>query len=81
MCLAVPTRVVEIDQNGMITTDTGGVRKKVSSVLIEDARVNDWVIVHAGFAIQKLDQKEAMEALKLLWEMIEASPEGDGDEW
>ena len=81
MCLAVPTRIIEVDQNGMITTDTGGVRKKVSSVLIEDARVNDWVIVHAGFAIQKLDQKEAMEALKLLREMVEASPEGDGDEW
>ncbi len=59
----------------MIVVESGGVRKRVSASLIEDARAGEWVIVHAGFAIQKLDEEEALETLKLLREIADCSPE------
>ncbi|MBW1709426.1 MAG: HypC/HybG/HupF family hydrogenase formation chaperone [Deltaproteobacteria bacterium] len=71
MCLAIPTRIIDIDQNEMLTIESGGVRKKISASLIENARVGEWVIVHAGFAIQKLDEKEAQETIRLLREIAD----------
>ena len=67
MCLAIPSRIVSID-GGMATIDVDGVRREVSMLLLEDARVDDWVIVHAGFAIQKIDEDAARETLRLLKE-------------
>ncbi|MDA8175264.1 MAG: HypC/HybG/HupF family hydrogenase formation chaperone [Nitrospiraceae bacterium] len=71
MCLAIPSRVV--DKNGFIATvDVYGARKKVSLMLLpEDASVGDYVLVHAGFAIQKIDEQAAMEASSLLNEYLE----------
>lgn len=43
---------------------TGGVKKKVSLLLLDDVKVNDYVIIHAGFAINKIDEQEASETLK-----------------
>ena len=76
MCVAVPSRIIRIDQNGMATVDVGGARKKISLLLLEDAEINDYVIVHAGFAIKKIDEKEAEETLKVLKEIVEASADG-----
>lgn len=67
MCLAIPSKVIHI-QNGMATIDVDGVRRQASLMLLEDAAVGDYVIVHAGFAIQKLDEAAAAESLKLLRE-------------
>ena len=67
MCLAIPSKIVEIDDN-MGTLDVDGVRRKASLLLLEDAKVGDYVIVHAGFAIHKIDEQAAMESLKLLKE-------------
>ena len=67
MCLAIPSKIVKIDNN-MATIDVDGVRREVSLLLLEDARVGDYVIVHAGFAIQKIDEAAAMETLQLLRE-------------
>ena len=50
MCLAIPSKIVKID-NGMGTIDVDGVRRTCSLLLVEDAGVGDWVIVHAGFAL------------------------------
>ncbi|MDA8156080.1 MAG: HypC/HybG/HupF family hydrogenase formation chaperone [Actinomycetota bacterium] len=71
MCLAIPSRVV--DKNGFIATvDVYGARKKVSLMLLpEDAFVGDYVLVHAGFAIQKIDEQAAAEAATLLNEYLE----------
>jgi hydrogenase expression/formation protein HypC len=69
MCLAIPARIVKIE-NGMGLIDMEGTRKEVSLLLQEDARVGDYVIVHAGFAIHKIDEAEARESLKVLREMV-----------
>jgi len=68
MCLAIPARIVEVADN-MGTIDMEGTRRQVSLLLLEEAGVGDYVIVHAGFAIHKIDEGEAMESLKLLREM------------
>ena len=67
MCLAIPSRITKIE-NDMAVIDADGVRREVSLLLIEDARVGDYVIVHAGFAIRKIDEVEAEESLRLLRE-------------
>ena len=71
MCLAIPSRITKIENN-MATIDVEGVRREASLLLLEDARVGDYVIVHAGFAIQKLDESAAQETLDLLREAIAA---------
>ena len=67
MCLAIPAKIVNIEDN-MGTVDMAGIQKKVSLILLEDARVGDYVIVHAGFGIHKIDEEAAMESLRILRE-------------
>lgn len=67
MCLAIPSKITKIE-NGMGTIDVDGVQRKTSLLLVEDARVGDYVIVHAGFALHKIDEKAAMESLNMLKE-------------
>ena len=69
MCLAIPSRIIDINSN-IATIDVEGVRRQASLMLVEDARVGDYVIVHAGFAIQKLDEASALESLQLLREVF-----------
>ena len=69
MCLAIPAKITKIDDR-MGTIDMEGAQREVSLLLLEDARVGDYVIVHAGFAIHKIDEAEAMESLKILREMV-----------
>jgi hydrogenase expression/formation protein HypC len=70
MCLAIPSKIIRIDNN-MGTVDVDGVRRQASLLLLEDAQVGDYVIVHAGFAIHKVDEEAAMESLKILREAAE----------
>ncbi len=67
MCLAIPSKITRIE-NGMGTIDVDGVRRTCSLLLLEDAQEGDWVIVHAGFALHKIDEAAAMESLALLKE-------------
>ena len=67
MCLAIPSKIVKIDDN-MATIDVDGVKREASLLLLEDAEVGDYVIVHAGFAINKIDEDVAMETLNFLRE-------------
>jgi hydrogenase expression/formation protein HypC len=75
MCLAIPGLVIEIVDpvNRIATVEVAGVRRDVSVGLLdlEDdaARVGDWVLIHVGFAISKVDEDEAMATLRLLREM------------
>ena len=75
MCLAIPSKITKIE-NQVATIDVDGVRRNVSLLLLDDVQVGDYVIVHAGFAIHKIDEAEAMESLKLLKEAL-AFVEGD----
>ena len=67
MCLAIPSKIVKIENN-VATIDVDGVRREASLLLIEDPKVGDYVIVHAGFAINKINEEHALESLKLMKE-------------
>ena len=69
MCLAVPAQVVEIDDGQMATVELSGVARQVALDLVPDTKVGDYVIVHVGFAIQRLDETAAQETLSLLNEL------------
>jgi hydrogenase expression/formation protein HypC len=79
MCLAIPSRITKIENN-MATIDVEGVQREASLLLLEDARVGDYVIVHAGFAIQKLDESAAQETLDLLREAIAAVEKSESNQ-
>jgi hydrogenase expression/formation protein HypC len=70
MCLAIPSRVIAIAENRMATIDIAGVRRSVALDLLPDTRIGDYIIVHAGFAIQRLDEDEAQQTLKLLEQFL-----------
>ncbi len=69
MCLAIPSKVVAINDK-MATIDVSGVRRDISLLLLPaEAASGDYVLVHAGFAIQKIDREAAEEAMKLIEEI------------
>ena len=77
MCLAIPAEVTALLPDEMARVTLGGVSKEVSVALIDDVAVGDYVVVHVGFALSKIDPKEAQETLALLAEaaaLAEASP-------
>ncbi len=70
MCLAIPSKVTTIDGD-MATIEVGGVTRAVSLMLLsDDVVLGDYVIVHAGFAIHKVDPEEAEESLKLFRQLM-----------
>ena len=75
MCLAIPARVVAILGEDLATVELDGVRKETSLALIENVSIGDYVIVHVGFAIQKLDADEAEKTLALFAAMRAEAPE------
>jgi hydrogenase expression/formation protein HypC len=75
MCLALPARVVEVLANDEGIIDVGGVRKRISLELVAGAVPGDYVIVHVGYALQRLDPDEAARTLALF---AEAGAPGDG---
>jgi len=76
MCLAIPSQLIEL-KGDMAVIDVAGVRRQASLLLLEDPQVGDWVIVHAGFAIQKLDEAAAQESLRYLREAAQLLVEED----
>jgi hydrogenase expression/formation protein HypC len=66
MCLALPARVVSIHADGMATVSIGGLRKNISLALVEGIAEGDYVVVHTGFALSRLDPVEAEKTLALL---------------
>jgi hydrogenase expression/formation protein HypC len=71
MCLAIPVRVVEMLEGDQALVDVGGVRKEISLALVDGIAVGDYVILHVGYAIQKLDPEEAGKTLALFAELGE----------
>jgi len=81
MCLAIPSKITRIE-NHMAVIDVDGVQRECSLLLLEDAQVGDYIIVHAGFAISKIDETAALETLALLKEaaaLVDAK-RGKGEE-
>ncbi len=65
MCLAIPAQVIELCEGDMAVVELAGVRKEISLALVDRIEVGDYVIVHVGYALNKLDQEEAAATLKL----------------
>lgn len=81
MCLSIPSKVVEIDENNMATVDTMGVRRQVTLDLIdEEVRVGEYVLIHVGYAMGKISQEEALESLKVYEEIVQMMKEGAIDQ-
>jgi len=69
MCLALPARVVSIDAAGdLAMVAVGGVRKEISLALVEDVQVDDYVLIHVGYALNKISEEEAQITLALFAE-------------
>jgi hydrogenase expression/formation protein HypC len=73
MCLGIPAKVVEIDESGIGKVDYLGTRIKTNLSLMEDIKTGDWVIIHAGFAISRLNEEEAQETLEMLKSIEESA--------
>jgi len=77
MCLAVPAQLVDTDGEEA-TADLHGNRVRVSTMLVPEAGVGDWVLIHAGFAIQTLDDEEVRETWAVLEDLAEAEKQMKG---
>lgn len=71
MCLAIPGQIVELEGSAAVVS-VGGVTRAASVMLLEEAAIGDWVLLHAGFAIERLDPDEAEKTLALFRELAEA---------
>jgi hydrogenase expression/formation protein HypC len=70
MCLAIPSKVIEIKDENTVIVDTMGSKRLVSTMLLEDpAVIGDYLLIHVGYAMQKIDEKEAAESLNLFREI------------
>ena len=77
MCLAIPAKVAALEEGNLATVDILGVTREISVDLTPQVQVGDYVLVHAGFAIQRVEEQDAHETLRLLAEL----PDLFGDEF
>ncbi len=77
MCLAVPSKIIEI-KDTVAVIDVDGVQRETSIMLIDDAVVGDYVIVHAGFAISKVDEESARQTIQDMRTMLDMADGADG---
>ena len=72
MCLSIPSKVIEIDENNVATVETLGVTRKVSLDLIsEEVKVGEYVLIHVGYAMQKIDTQFALQSLEVYQKIAE----------
>lgn len=76
MCLAIPVRVVEVRPGQQAVIELGGVRKEVSTALLDAVQLDDYVIVHVGYAIGKVDPDEARRTLEIFSELAQVTAQG-----
>ncbi len=79
MCLAIPGKIIEIvdAENQIAKVDVGGVRRNINTGMIDDTKVGDYVLIHVGFAMTKIDEQQAEETLRVLKEIGEYDTEFD----
>ncbi len=78
MCLSIPSKVEYIDEDNIATVDTMGVKRKVSLDLIgESVEIGDFVLIHVGFAMNKINKERALDSLELYKEIVEKMEEED----
>jgi len=72
MCVAIPYKVFEIDDNGLAQIEIGGIRRPVSLALVPEVKTGDWVLVNLGNVVAKIDEDEAREIISLYREIAAA---------
>ncbi|MFN0084640.1 MAG: HypC/HybG/HupF family hydrogenase formation chaperone [Blastocatellia bacterium] len=77
MCLAIPARVIEIvdEANRLVKVEVGGVRRNINCALLDEVGIGDYVLIHVGFAMSKVDEREAQKTLALMRELEMYEPE------
>jgi len=81
MCLGIPMKVVSIDRDRQLAqADALGVARTISIAMMEDVKEGDWVMVHTGFALEKLEYEEAQEILTLLEAVAKEDPQWKNQE-
>lgn len=78
MCLAIPARIIDINEK-MARVDVGGVTRQASVVLLPEASLGDYVLMHAGFAISMVDESEALETIRLFAELAKGMSDDNPD--
>lgn len=76
MCLAVPGRIVEVESDSAVV-ELGGVRRRANVAFIEDARVGDYVLLHAGFAIEKWSEEDVREYNEIVGDALRLEEQGE----
>ena len=76
MCLSIPSKIVEIDDNNMATVDTMGIKRHVSlDLMADEIKIGDYILIHVGFAMNKIDEEEALQSLEVYKEILESMEE------
>ena len=76
MCLSIQSKVVEVDENNMATVDTMSIKRHVSlDLMADEINIGDYILIHVGFAMNKIDEEEALQSLEVYREMLEAMEE------
>lgn len=82
MCLSIPSKVIQIDDDNVALVETLGVKRRVSLDLIADpVKVGEYVLIHVGFAMEKIDTKIAEESLEIYRQIAKEMQNGDIDEY
>ena len=78
MCLSIPSKVIKISEENIATTDTMGIQREVSLDLMADKiEVGDYILIHVGFAMNKIDKEEALASLEVYQEIVDKMEEED----
>ena len=72
MCLAIPYKVLEVNENGRAEIEVGGTRQQISTLLVPEVKAGDYVLAYLGFATAKIEEDEAIEVMRLYQEIAEA---------
>ncbi len=75
MCLAIPAQVIKLLPQQQVIASVGGIEKIISTHLIDNIQVGDYILIHVGFALAKIDENEAKKTLSLLQEIAEVQHE------
>lgn len=73
MCLALPLQIIQLLDQQRAVVQLGGIQKEISTALLESVSVGEYVIVHVGYALARLDEAEAQKTLGLFSEMLQGS--------
>ena len=72
MCIAIPYKILEVKENNRAEIEVSGKRQEISTLLVPEVKVGDYVLIYLGFATAKIDEEEAIEVMRLYQEIVEA---------